>query len=252
MGMIDMTITTEADSTSISSIRRKKEAAEKGDNSFTLEDFYTLFAAQLQNQDMMNPVDDSQFLAQMAQMATIQSTDKMIKAMEQMNTMTMTSYAFEFMGKEVVVAAEKEGGKEGELESIRGVVERVTLYEGQPKVYINDKAYDLSQVMEVFPATNSAIEPTVPDDENKDDNNEENDNKVEDPNKPPSTEEKAPTQGSGGTTGSNESGEANENGGGGSENVGGPTDNNNNTGNPGETAGGNDNTDNGDNAESNA
>lgn len=157
MGMIDFTTSVGMDSTSVSNAR--KTGSNKG--VFDLDDFYTLFAKQLQNQDMMNPVDDSQFLAQMAQMATVQ-------AMEQMNEMTMTSYAFEFLGKEVIIA---EYDVKNELKTVEGVVEKVTLYNGEPQVFVGGKAYELAQVMEVLGASKSdeEIPPEKdPDDEKKD------------------------------------------------------------------------------------
>jgi hypothetical protein len=89
---------------------------------------------------MMNPVDDGQFLAQMAQMALIQ-------AMDQMNSMTLTSYAFGFMGKDVVVS---DFDANGQIVSERGPVEKVILYNGSPQVYVNGKAYGVEQIMEVF------------------------------------------------------------------------------------------------------
>lgn len=112
----------------------------KTSNNFGLDDFYKLLAVQLQNQDMMNPVDDSQFVAQMAQMATIQ-------AMDQMNQMTMTSYAFSFMGKDVIIADYDDHGK---AVTYTGPVEKVVLYNGKPQVYVNGEAFELSQVMEVL------------------------------------------------------------------------------------------------------
>lgn len=129
----DPTIRGDLDSTSTG---KKKKTG----NDFGLDDFYALLAVQLQNQDMMNPVDDSQFVAQMAQMATIQ-------AMDQMNQMTMTSYAFSFMGKNVIISDYDDLGK---AVTYTGPVEKVVLYNGKPQVYVNGKAFELSQVMEVL------------------------------------------------------------------------------------------------------
>lgn len=123
----------DADSSSVAASRKPN------DGSFSIDDFYKLFANQMKNQDMMNPVDDSQFLAQMTQMA-------MIEAMEKMNEMTMTSYAFEFMGKDVIVA---KYDKDGAMQTKTGNVEKVTLYNGKPQVFVGGEAYDMAQVMEV-------------------------------------------------------------------------------------------------------
>ena len=40
------------------------------DNQLSSDDFYTLMITQLTNQDFMNPVDDTQYIAQMAQFST--------------------------------------------------------------------------------------------------------------------------------------------------------------------------------------
>jgi flagellar basal-body rod modification protein FlgD len=125
------------DSVSVTNARNSQTAST---GTFDLNDFYYLFATQLQNQDMMNPVDDSQFLAQMAQMALIQ-------AMDQMNATTMTSYAFGFLGKEVIVT---DFDSTGQIVNERGAVEKVILYNGTPQIYVNGQAYDLQQIMEVF------------------------------------------------------------------------------------------------------
>ncbi|MDR1603229.1 MAG: hypothetical protein LBS10_00285 [Gracilibacteraceae bacterium] len=128
---------------------RTRETGTSG--TFELDDFYYLFATQLQNQDMMNPVDDTQFLAQMSQMALIQ-------AMEQMNAMTLTSYAFGFMGREVIVT---DFDASGQLVNKQGIVEKVVLYNGTPQVYVDGQAYEVAQIMEVF-AAGTESEPAAP------------------------------------------------------------------------------------------
>lgn len=120
-------------------VSQNREVKSKQGNGFSVDDFFKLFASQLQNQDMMNPVDDNQFLAQMSQITTLQT-------MQQMNELTMTSYAFEFMGKNVVVADIDELGNKKE---ISGMVDKVTLYDGKPKVFVKGKGYDAAQVMEI-------------------------------------------------------------------------------------------------------
>ncbi|MDR1069318.1 MAG: hypothetical protein LBL37_00810 [Gracilibacteraceae bacterium] len=134
---MEFTAAVDLDSVSASNARARNTGTT---GSFDLNDFYYLFATQLQNQDMMNPVDDTQFLAQMAQMALIQ-------AMDQMNAMTLTSYAFGFMGKDVIVA---DFDSSGQLVNTRGAVEKVILYNGTPQVYVDGKPYGVEQIMEVF------------------------------------------------------------------------------------------------------
>ena len=42
------------------------------DKAVSMEDFLTLMVAQLKNQDFMNPVDDTQYVTQLAQISTMQ------------------------------------------------------------------------------------------------------------------------------------------------------------------------------------
>ena len=49
-------------------------------NTITMTGFFQLLAAQLQNQDMTNPMDNSEIMAQMTQMAMVQSLTSMTTA----------------------------------------------------------------------------------------------------------------------------------------------------------------------------
>ena len=45
---------------------------DKDESDLSVSDFFNLMITQLTNQDFMNPVDDTQYLAQMAQFSTMQ------------------------------------------------------------------------------------------------------------------------------------------------------------------------------------
>lgn len=122
--------------------------SDEASNEFNLDDFYALLAAQLQNQDLYNAQDDTKFLEQMVQIYNIQNMKEMSNVMAEMNAMNLTSYAFEFMGKDVKVASYN---KDNELVEVTGTVEKVVLYDGEPKIYVNGEAYGLGNVMEVYP-----------------------------------------------------------------------------------------------------
>ena len=47
------------------------------DKAVSMEDFLTLMVAQLKNQDFMNPVDDTQYVTQLAQISTMQQMEEM-------------------------------------------------------------------------------------------------------------------------------------------------------------------------------
>lgn len=108
-------------------------------NMLNMDDFFSLIVAQLKNQDMYNTVDDTQYIQQMAQFS-------MIQALSDMSELSMTSYGVSLIGKEVTVASVK---SDGSIQSIKGLVDSVTFYNGSPQVVVEGKNYSLSSVMAV-------------------------------------------------------------------------------------------------------
>jgi len=110
-----------------------------GKSTLDMEDFFKLFAAQLQNQDMTNPMDTSEFMNQMIMMSTIQSiTD--------ITNVSLISYAASLVGKDVTVAQIGSGGK---LTEVYGTVTATGMYSGEQVVFVDGKSYKLSAIMSV-------------------------------------------------------------------------------------------------------
>ena len=109
----------------------------KAGNSLQMEDFFKLLVAQLSNQDMNNTMDDTQFISQMAQFS-------MVQALADLSQVSTTAYSVSLIGKEATIAQSK---NDGTLESIRGIVEGVTLYNGSAEIIIEGNRYPLSSVM---------------------------------------------------------------------------------------------------------
>jgi len=110
-----------------------------GKNNLSMDDFFALLSAQLKNQDMYNTMDDTQFMAQMAQFS-------MVQALTDLSQLSTTTYSVSLIGKEATIAQPKE---DGTLETIKGIVKGVTLYNGNAEIIIDDKKYPLSSIMEV-------------------------------------------------------------------------------------------------------
>ena len=130
----------------------------KTSESMGMEDFMKLLVAQMTNQDMMNPVSDTEFVAQMAQFSSLQGINTIMQYQ-------LSSYAVSYVGKNVLVS---EINDQGGLDKIEGLVERVTFSEGEPKVYINGKAYELHKVMEI--RTPDYVAPVEKTEEHEDNN----------------------------------------------------------------------------------
>ena len=110
-----------------------------GTGTLNMDDFLQLLVAQLKNQDMYNTMDDSEYMAQMAQFS-------MLQAITDMSELSMTSYGVSLIGKEVTVG---QIGADGTVKSIQGIVDSVNFFNGSPQVVVDNQSYSLSSVMSV-------------------------------------------------------------------------------------------------------
>lgn len=118
---------------------------EKDDGGVKVDDFLNLMIAQMTNQDFLNPTDDSQYITQMAQFATMQS-------MQELSYYSQTNYASSLVGKTVTVASYGLGGS---VNSVTGVVSSLSLSGDEYYITVNGKQYTLSQIMTVSSAGSS-------------------------------------------------------------------------------------------------
>lgn len=121
-------------------------------SAMSMEDFWKLLAAQLQYQDMSNPMDNSEMMSQMTQMASMNAMQSLSDAVANFGTVTnnlsqaiLTQYSTGMIGKEVTVAIKEDGEVTGHK---KGVVTGVDLT-GAQYVYIGNEKYELSQIMSV-------------------------------------------------------------------------------------------------------
>jgi Flagellar hook capping protein len=104
-----------------------------------MDDFLKLMVAQLQNQDMYNSTDNSEFMAQMAQYSMVQS-------LTEMTEQSKTAYSVSLIGKDVSL---KETGTDGSQNIIMGTIDGVSLYNGETKIIVKGNSYDMSDILTV-------------------------------------------------------------------------------------------------------
>jgi flagellar hook assembly protein FlgD len=112
------------------------------DQGVSAQDFLTLMVTQLKNQDFMNPVDDTQYVAQLAQFATMQQ-------MQELAEYSKSSYVASLLGKTVTASKFKVNG---ELDTTTGAIDKISLVDGEYTVSIGDKSYSLEQIMQLHDA----------------------------------------------------------------------------------------------------
>ncbi|MCL2765063.1 MAG: flagellar hook assembly protein FlgD [Treponema sp.] len=105
------------------------------------DDFLKILITQLSYQDPTSPMEDKQFIAQMAQFSTLEQMTGMAKDFSKLTSMLMGNEATSALGKNVeVVAGER---------TVQGIVQAVTRGE-TPQVLVNGSFYNWDHVLKVF------------------------------------------------------------------------------------------------------
>lgn len=120
-------------------------------NTLNITSYFKLLASQLANQDMTKPMDNSEMMAQMTQMAMVQSLGAMTDAIQTSTAIGTHTYAMGLAGHEVTVAVTKEGayGQPVATGVKYGKVASVDLTGNIPIVKLegDDTKYPLSNVL---------------------------------------------------------------------------------------------------------
>jgi flagellar basal-body rod modification protein FlgD len=124
-------------------IQKALEGFKIRENKATLsqDDFLRLLTVQLQNQDPLKPMEDAQFMGQMAQFASLEQAKELTRTVNTLSTSFGFSSAQQFLGKNVTLNA---SGTE-----VTGTVSGVVLEEGVPKVLVNNKTYPTNLIIAV-------------------------------------------------------------------------------------------------------
>ena len=105
------------------------------------DDFLKLLITQLSNQDPTNPMEDTQFIAQMAQFSSLEQMTNMNESFNKMAAMINSSQAAATIGRTVDIDV-------GDT-TARGVVEATTMG-AHPQVMVNGMYDDLDKIKAVY------------------------------------------------------------------------------------------------------
>ena len=116
---------------SLNSTPAAKTQAASGSNSAMGKDqFLKLFVAQLQHQDPMNPMQDQDFMGQMASFSTLEQVTNLASANEAMAGHLQLSQSVGLIGRTVTWT-------DADKVAHTGVVEKVTQKDGQPVLTVS-------------------------------------------------------------------------------------------------------------------
>ena len=105
------------------------------------EDFLKILLTQLSHQDPTAPMEDKEFIAQMAQFSSLEQMTNMAADFAKMARMLRVTEASGALGKAVQLNLEDE--------TVQGVVKAVTRDE-MPQILVNGRYYDWEQVTTVY------------------------------------------------------------------------------------------------------
>lgn len=111
-------------------------------------DFLNLLVAQLKNQDPMNPIEDADFAAQVVQFNMLEELLELKNVVSNMTNNVLYLSTLDQVRK--LIGTKVKVMEANSEETVTGIVEKITINQGVPKLVIDDKEYDLSQVVEIF------------------------------------------------------------------------------------------------------
>lgn len=120
-------------------VNASKRSVEKKQEEVSMDNFLQLMIAQLRNQDFNNPVDDTQFIAQLAQFSSLRS-------MQELTQFTKTSFASSLIGKAVSANRIEADGR---VSVVQGTVTRVNMQNNEFHVFIDEVKHTLDQIIEI-------------------------------------------------------------------------------------------------------
>lgn len=108
------------------------------------EDFLQLLVAQMTTQDPLSPSKDTDVFAQMATFSSLEQSKTMQSDISKLRSDQQVLQANSLLGRTVVIQVD-------ESTQARGLVDAVHVEAGTPKVEVDGRDYDLSQVLTIAP-----------------------------------------------------------------------------------------------------
>lgn len=113
------------------------------------DEFLKLLITELQHQDPTNPMQDREFIAQMAQFSTLEQMLNFNKNMEKLVSGVSFQSSFSLLGLNVQIEDKSNMDTEGNPLIINGKVESVSKNENEIFVRINGENYPISDIASV-------------------------------------------------------------------------------------------------------
>jgi flagellar basal-body rod modification protein FlgD len=112
-------------------------------NTLGKDDFLRLLVVQLENQDPTSPLDDREFIAQMAQFSALEQMTEMNRTLSNIVTNAKINLSYSLLGRQVEVLDRATGAIQS------GMVSEVSFGTGVPTVSFDGLTYSVDDVTKV-------------------------------------------------------------------------------------------------------
>lgn len=119
------------------------EVKKRGDDLDKM-DFLKLLIAQLRHQDPLKPLEDKEFIAQLAQFNSLEQMINLNQTFEKAQKFQTLAYASTFIGANVAAISTTTG------EQIQGKVIKVDVTDGLPVLDVDGKQVGLDEIVSVY------------------------------------------------------------------------------------------------------
>lgn len=107
------------------------------------DQFLKLFLTQLQNQNPLEPMQDRDFLMQLAQFTQVENAEEMTASLRQLQSLVAATQATALLGKKVVATPE------GETTPIEGTVSALQFTADGVRLVVSGKTVQIERVLRV-------------------------------------------------------------------------------------------------------
>lgn len=108
-----------------------------------LDEFLKLLITELQNQDPMDPMENSEILQQLSQIREVESNMRLTETLESLHLGQNLATASSMIGR-LITALTDEG------DQIAGRVDRVSIEDGEPKLNVGEHLVELKNVSQIL------------------------------------------------------------------------------------------------------
>lgn len=109
-----------------------------------LDTFLKLLITELQSQDPMKPMENSEILQQVSQIRAIESNTRLTSTLQAVTLGQNMATAASLLGRTI-------GGLDDQSNPIEGKVDRVSLADGVAKLHVGGRTISLKNVAEILP-----------------------------------------------------------------------------------------------------